>query len=143
EEIPRVGNKGYSGSPGADTFACRDGWLAIGANTPAHIARLMQILDVPPAEVASLLEPACGDGPAFARARDPHAFRELLAARLQEHSASDLERRLNASGVPAARVRTLREFTREAVESGLLRPVVLGEGEARAATPGLGWRVLG
>jgi len=143
EEIPRVGNKGYSGSPGADTFACRDGWLAIGANTPAHIARLMQILDVPPAEVASLLEPACGDGPAFARARDPHAFRELLAARLQEHSASDLERRLNASGVPAARVRTLREFTREAVDSGLLKPVVLGEGEARAATPGLGWRVLG
>jgi crotonobetainyl-CoA:carnitine CoA-transferase CaiB-like acyl-CoA transferase len=63
DEIPRVGNKRYSGSPGADMFACRDGWLAIGANTPAHVERLMQVLGVAPAEVAPLLEPA------FARAR--------------------------------------------------------------------------
>ena len=43
-EIPRIGHKGYSGSPAADTFPCRDGWLAIGANTPAHVARLMEVL---------------------------------------------------------------------------------------------------
>jgi crotonobetainyl-CoA:carnitine CoA-transferase CaiB-like acyl-CoA transferase len=143
QEIPRVGNKGYSGSPAADTFPCRDGWLAIGANTPAHIARLMQVLEVAPEEVAPLLEPMGEEGPAFARARDPHAFRELLAARLVGHSARDLEQRLNATGVPAARVRTLREFTREAVDTGLLQPVVLCDGEAEATTPGLGWRVLG
>jgi hypothetical protein len=64
----------------------------------------------------------------------------LLAARLVGQSAADLELRLNAVGVPAARVRTLREFTGEAVDSGLLQPVVFGEGEARATTPGLGWR---
>jgi crotonobetainyl-CoA:carnitine CoA-transferase CaiB-like acyl-CoA transferase len=139
QEIPRVGNKGYSGSPGADTFACRDGWLAIGANTPAHIARLLQLLGVAPAEVEPMLEPA-EEVPAFARARDPQAFRELLAERLAAHSAADLEQRLNAAGVPAARVRTLREFTREAVDTGLLDPVVLGEGDAQATTPGLGWR---
>jgi crotonobetainyl-CoA:carnitine CoA-transferase CaiB-like acyl-CoA transferase len=143
QEIPRVGNKGYSGSPASDTFACRDGWLAIGANTAAHIARLMQVLGVAQADVAPLLEPAGEDGPTFARARDPQAFRELLAARLAGHSATDLEQRLNASGVPAARVRTLREFTQEAVDTGLLQPVVLGEGEARATIPGLGWRALG
>jgi hypothetical protein len=45
--------------------------------------------------------------------------------------------------VPAARVRTLREFTQEAVDSGLLQPVVRGEGDAQATTPGLGWRVAG
>jgi crotonobetainyl-CoA:carnitine CoA-transferase CaiB-like acyl-CoA transferase len=143
QEIPRVGNKGYSGSPAADTFACRDGWLAIGANTPAHIARLMEALGVASAEVAPLLEPAGEGGPALARARDPQAFRELLAARLAGESATELEQRLNAIGVPAARVRTLREFTQEAVATGLLEPVVLGEGEARATTPGLGWRTLG
>jgi len=142
QEIPRVGNKGYSGSPGADTFACRDGWLAIGANTTAHVARLMQVLEVASAEVAPLLEPASGEGSCFARARDPHAFRELLAARLLNHSAADLELRLNAAGVPAARVRTLREFTQEAIETGLLQPIVLGDGDARAVTPGLGWRCL-
>ncbi len=141
-EIPRVGNKGYSGSPAADTFACRDGWLAIGANTPAHVARLMEVLEVPPAQFAPLLEAEADDAPAsFARARDPQAFRELLAARLAGQSAAALEQRLNAAGVPAARVRTLREFVQEATHTGLLQPVVLGEGNAQAPTPGLGWRV--
>ncbi len=42
EEIPRVGNKGFSGSPAADTFECSDGWLAIGANTPPQIGHLMR-----------------------------------------------------------------------------------------------------
>jgi len=140
QEIARVGNKGYSGSPAADTFACRDGWLAIGANTPAHIARLLEVVGVAAADVETLLEPAAEGGPAFARARDPAAFRARLAEHLAAHSAHDLEERLNARGVPAARVRTLGEFTREAIDSGLLRPVALGEGDARAITPGLGWR---
>jgi crotonobetainyl-CoA:carnitine CoA-transferase CaiB-like acyl-CoA transferase len=139
-DIPRVGNKGFSGSPAADTFECRDGWLAIGANTPAHIARLLQVLAIAPAEAAPLLEPAGDTGSTFARARDPQAFRDLLARRLAGQSAADLEQQLNAAGVPAARVRTLREFTREAVDTGLLQPVVLGDGDARATTPGLGWR---
>ena len=142
-DIARVGNKGYSGSPAADTFACRDGWLAIGANTPAHVARLLAVLEIPPAEVAPMLEPEDAEaGARFARARDPKAFRDTLAARLANRSAAELEQRLNDVGVPCAKVRTLREFTREAVETGLLQPVVLGDGEARAVTPGLGWRVL-
>jgi crotonobetainyl-CoA:carnitine CoA-transferase CaiB-like acyl-CoA transferase len=140
-EIPRVGNKGYSGSPAADTFACRDGWLAIGANTPAQIARLMVELGVHWPQVERLLEPETEGAPAFARARDPLAFRDLLAGLMAGQSAGELEQRLNAAGVPAARVRTLREFTQEAVQTGLLRPVTLGEGEAQAVTPGLGWRV--
>jgi len=44
------------------------------------------------------------------------------------------------AAVPAG-VRTLREFTQEAVETGLLKPTVLGEGQAQAATAGLGWRM--
>lgn len=140
QEIPRVGNKGYSGSPAADIFACRDGWLATGANTPAHVARLMEVLDVAPAEFMPLMEQAAENAPAFARARDPKAFRALLAARIAGQSAADLERRLNAAGVPAARVRTLREFTHEAVDTGLLQPAEFGDGDTRVVTPGLGWR---
>jgi crotonobetainyl-CoA:carnitine CoA-transferase CaiB-like acyl-CoA transferase len=87
-----------------------------------------------------LMEPATENAPAFARARDARTFRELLATRMEGQSAADLERRLNAAGVPAARVRTLREFTREAVDTGLLQPVTAGEGEAKAIMPGLGWR---
>lgn len=140
QDIPRVGNKGYSGSPAADTFPCRDGWLATGANTPAHVAELMKVLGIPSVDYATLLEPETGNAPAFARARDPQAFRALLARHLAGQSAAELERRLNAVGVPAARVRTLREFTHEAVETGLLQPVESGEGEDRAVMPGLGWR---
>ena len=44
--------------------------------------------------------------------------------------------------MPAARVRTLREFTQEAVATGMLQPFVSGEGDARATMPGLGWRTL-
>jgi crotonobetainyl-CoA:carnitine CoA-transferase CaiB-like acyl-CoA transferase len=140
QEIARVGNRGFSGSPAADTFACRDGWVAIGANTPAQVARLLQVLGVADAEAALLLEPAADDGPRFARARDAQAFRALLAEPLAQRCAAEWEQRLSAAGVPAARVRTLREFTQEAVQSGLLQPQVLGEGEARVVTPGLGWR---
>ena len=139
KEIPRVGNKGFSGSPAADTFECRDGWLAIGANTRTQIANFLDVLGVSATYVDSLLEPEAEGGPTFARARDPRAFRELVAERLSARSAADLEKTLNALGVPAARVRTLREFTREAVATGLLAPATLGEGEVRALTPGLGW----
>ncbi len=141
-EIPRIGNKGFSGSPAADTFACRDGWLALGANTPAHVAKLMEVLQVDPEARDAQLESSPDDGPAFARARDASAFRTLLSTVLAHRSARELEPQLNACGVPAARVRTLREFTHEAVESGLLQPVELGTGEERALGPGLGWTVL-
>ena len=141
-EIPRVGNKGFSGSPAADTFECRDGWLAIGANTPTHVARLLDEIGVDRETAAPLLEPPGSGGSTFARARDPVAFRALLASRLASASAVDLERRLNASGVPAARVRTLREFTHEAVETKLLAPAAFGDGDGYTVTPGLGWRTL-
>ncbi|HTI46488.1 MAG TPA: CoA transferase [Casimicrobiaceae bacterium] len=139
-DIPRVGNKGYSGSPAADTFACRDGWLAIGANTREQIARLMAVLGVARGETDALLEPETEGQRAFARARDPASFRELLASRLCSASAADLERRLNIEGVPAARVRTLREFVAEAADGGLLEPARLGDGGEAAISPGLGWR---
>ncbi len=142
-EIPRVGNQGYSGSPAADMFECRDGWLALGANTPAQIALLLQVLGIDPALVAPLLQPSASPGQAsFARASDPQAFKALLAARLRESSAVALEQALNDRGVPAARVRQLGEFTREAVQSGLLQPCVLGSGESAVASPGLGWRQI-
>ncbi len=143
QDIPRVGNKGFSGSPAADTFRSNDGWIALGANTPTHIARLLQVLQIAPAAAEPFLERSATGASTFARARDPEGFRALLAERIAQRSAAELEASLHAVGVPVARVRTLREFTHEAVETGLLQPVVLGEGEARAVTPGLGWRVLG
>ncbi len=142
QEIARVGNKGYSGSPAADTFPCTDGWIALGANKLEHIAKLLQVLDITPQQAEPFLEKTTAGAATFAKARDPAGFRALLAGRIAPRSAAELESALNAVGVPAARVRTLREFTHEAVQTGLLTPVVLGEGDAKAVTPGLGWRML-
>lgn len=143
QDMPRVGNRGFSGSPAADTFACAQGWLAIGANTPAQVASLLALLDVPGSPQDHLLAAEDDEGPRFARARDPQKFRDMLARQLSLRTAADWEQRLNAGGVPAARVRTLSEFTREAVSDGLLRPMAVGEGDAQVQTPGLGWRVSG
>ena len=44
---------------------------------------------VPAQEVAPLLEPPHADGPAFARARDPQAFRALLAERFREKLSNE------------------------------------------------------
>ena len=46
EEVQRAGNRGFSGSPGADTYRCLDGWVAVGANTPQQFRQLARILAV-------------------------------------------------------------------------------------------------
>ena len=144
ESPARVGNKGYSGSPAAEYFeAAPDangaGYIAIGANTAEQIGKLYAVLGWPAEQAAADLE----RGPGFARARQPQAFRDKLAAALKTRSAQDWEERLHAVGVPAARVRTLSEFTGEAQAAGALMPTLLaslsGMAQSTIATPGLGW----
>ena len=142
QEIPRVGNRGYSGSPASEIFTCRDGWLAVGANTTRQVQRLMQVLAIEPSTYEPLLEPNTAGEDSFAKARDREGFHALLAARLADRSAFDLELRLNDVGVPAARVRSLREFTGEALASGLLQPLQLPGSDGPALSPGLGWRLV-
>ena len=144
-EPQRVGNRGYTGSPTADTYRCADGWLATAANTPAEFRKLCAVLG---------LDALCEDGEAldleafnapgggFVIARKlPYVqqrFRDAFAAR----SAVEMEERLNAVGVPAARVRKLGEFLDE-VEAGDrigLRPVTFPQGLKKVRTPGIGFR---
>ena len=137
-----MGNKAYSGSPAADTFQCAAGWIALGASTQTHIEKLLAVLDIAPDLVAPLMEAPGPGRTSFARARDPQKFKDLLAQHIRGRSAEQLDVLLNAQGVPAARVRRLDEFAREAVESGLLAPSILVSGDSQAKTPGLGWRVV-
>lgn len=118
KEPERLGNRGYSGSPTADTYQCTDGWLSTAANTPPQFRNLARVLGV---------EALCTD----ARALDLEAFNapnggfvvakdlEYIRGRIREafwrRSAADMETQLNAVGVPAARVRGLGEFLRETV----------------------------
>lgn len=109
---PRVGNRGFVGSPGADTFATADGHISVAANTKGQFATLCRLLGRPelaapphiPAEVAS-------DAFLFGFATDP--LRDALGEAFAAADADTLEQRLNADGVPAARVRDLHEYLSE------------------------------
>jgi crotonobetainyl-CoA:carnitine CoA-transferase CaiB-like acyl-CoA transferase len=109
----RTGNRGYTGSPGCDTFATADGWIALGANTPAQFAKLCNLLGIEHVLTDStLVEPTTSmqKSRGFARARDAKGLREHLAAALLARSAADWEALLNRADVPAARLRTVGEF---------------------------------
>lgn len=140
----RVGNRGYTGSPAADTYPCADGWLAVAANTPAQFRKLAGVLGI---------ESLCDD----ARALDLEAFnapngfvvpndRGYVADRLRQafstHSATRLEAQLGRVGVPAAKVRKLEEFLQEAEATNCvsLPDHRFRQGGRETRTHGIGFR---
>jgi len=145
-ESQRVGNRGYSGSPTADTYRCADGWLATAANTPAQFRKFTAVLG---------LEALCEDGRAldlasfnapdggFVVARDLDYLRNRFHAAFASQSAADMEERLNAVGVPAARVRKLGEFLRDVdgKDRVTLPAFSFPNGAQPVRTPGLGFKV--
>lgn len=143
-EPQRVGNRGYTGSPTADTYRCTDGWLATAANTPAQFRKLVGVLGMEAlCDDAAALDLGAFNAPGggFVVARDLPAMQQLFREAFAQRSASDMESRLNAVGVPAARVRRLGEFLDEA-EAGTalaMTPVGYANGATPVRTPGLGF----
>lgn len=135
EPPQRVGNQAYSGSPAAGHFECRDGLLAVGANTAAQLSRLADLLGLREA-LAPLLE---GPGRGFVAATDRDRVAGLLAERFATDTAAAWEERLNAAGVPAARVRDLAEAIDDARAAGALAPWTL-PCQPPVQVPGLGFR---
>lgn len=140
----RVGNRGYTGSPTADTYRCADGWLATAANTPAQFRKLTGVLGLEAlCEDADALDLVAFNAPGggFVIARDLPRLQACFRDAFAQRSAADMESRLNAVGVPAARVRRLGEFLDEAQGAGIgLVPTVYPQGAAQVRTPGLGFR---
>lgn len=130
----RVGNVGYSGSPGAETFPCRDGLLALGANTPQQMLALGTVLGIRD-QFERLLE---GQTRGFVESTHGPQLRELIRAAMADRSASDLEQALNAAQVPAARVRDLAQSVLEAEQQGVIEPWTLA-GSTTVRVPGLGF----
>jgi crotonobetainyl-CoA:carnitine CoA-transferase CaiB-like acyl-CoA transferase len=116
-EAPRrAGNRGFVGSPGAETFATSDGHISVAANTMGQFETLCRLLDrtelaQPPHVPAGL---ASSD---FLANVATEELREQLAGAFAVKEATMLEAALNAAGVPAARVRDLGEFLREVYPS--------------------------
>ncbi|ARU05605.1 CoA transferase [Comamonas serinivorans] len=143
-EAPRrVGNRGYTGSPGADTFRCADGWLSTAANTPAQFRALTEVLDLPGlCRDDALLDLAAFEGErGFVKARDAQRLQQVLQQAFAAQSAAAMEASLNARGVPAARVRSLDGFLTEVAEGGQLAlPATRYQaGDQQVRTAGLGF----
>ncbi|MNN42847.1 hypothetical protein D3C81_1570560 [compost metagenome] len=75
------------------------------------------------------------------RSRDPAALKQAIAQAVAGSTAAELETRLSARGIPAARLRNIAEFAAESMANGSLRAVTLQEGEAGVLSPGLGFQV--
>lgn len=110
EDSPRVGNRGFTGSPGAATFECADGWLSTAANTLVQFRALCEELGLPalpddPALVDLPVTAASG----FVAARDAERLHSHIATAMRRLALADLETALSARGVPCAPVRTLSQ----------------------------------
>jgi crotonobetainyl-CoA:carnitine CoA-transferase CaiB-like acyl-CoA transferase len=131
----RVGNRGFVGSPGADTFATSDGHISVAANTMKQFAALCRLLGRPdlaaPPHIPSGLAPD-----AFLNNLATDALRRELTSAFATASADKLETVLNAEGVPAARVRDLREYLSELY---LDTPGIGVNGETLAFGPAFRW----
>ena len=146
-EPRRVGNRGYTGSPTADTYRCRDGWLATAANTPTQFRKLAAVLglqDLCEDEQALDLDAFNATDGGFVVARNLPYLQQCFRNAFSEQSASEMEERLNAVGVPAARVRRLGEFLDEAASPDCLdfQPSLYLQDQQAVHTPGLGFRYL-
>lgn len=112
---PRPGNRGFSGSPGAATFRCADGWIAVAANTRRQFVILCDLLGLAGLADDPALVTQVGDGTATNVVPvDAGELARRLDSAFARHEAGALEARLNKAGVPAARVRRMGEFLREA-----------------------------
>lgn len=119
--VKRMGNRGYSGSPTASVFKCADGWISLAANTPpqfrktADLVGLSHLYNDPELFDLELFN---SPGAGFVISRNYDAVQEAFNQAFSEWSSYELEEKLNAVGVPAARVRTVEEFLDLARDNG-------------------------
>jgi CoA:oxalate CoA-transferase len=89
--------------PTVGAFRTTDGWIWISGNFQHHFLALCEVLG----------RTELAQDPRFAssEARENHSseLRSELGPLIASHSAEDLERRLMAAGMPAARVRTTKQ----------------------------------
>ena len=135
----RVGNRGFVGSPGAETYATSDGHLSVAANTMGQFTILCELLGRPELAKPPFLPRGLPSGAFLANAATPE-LREELGRAFALFEAETLEAALNAAGVPSARVRDLGEYLRE------LYPQTGGidvKGERLAFGPAFRWNDIG
>lgn len=135
----RVGNRGFVGSPGAETFATSDGHISVAANTMAQFRTLCRELGRPELAAPPYLPAGLGDGAFLANAATDE-LRTELASSFAEMNADTLETALNENGVPCSKVRDLGEYLTTLYPQ---TPGIGVEGEPVALGPAFRWGDLG
>lgn len=111
QDAPRVGNRGFSGSPGAATFACADGWLSVAANTPAQFRALCAELGLPDLTVQpDLIDQQALSRGGFVVGLAPERIHRMLSEAMGQRTAGDVEAALTLMKVPCAALRPLSEI---------------------------------
>ncbi len=107
----RVGNQGFVGSPGADTFPTADGWIATAANTLRHFQIMCEVLGRPDILANRTLLPKLPESPeAFLSGLGNKTVRAELIKSFATDSAAAWEERFAAAGVPASKVQTVPSY---------------------------------
>jgi crotonobetainyl-CoA:carnitine CoA-transferase CaiB-like acyl-CoA transferase len=132
----RVGNRGFVGSPGAETFATRDGHISLAANTMGQFATLCRLLGRPELAAPPFVPEGLAPGDFLADVANEPLRIELRQA-LAVAGAAELEAALNAAGVPAAKVRGLGEYLSEVYPA---TPGIGMDGEPVSLGPAFRWQ---
>jgi crotonobetainyl-CoA:carnitine CoA-transferase CaiB-like acyl-CoA transferase len=107
----RVGNQGFVGSPGADTFPTADGWISTAANTLRQFRVLCAVLGRPDIPADRSLLPKLPDSPdGFLSDLGNSAVRDALVKAFAADTAAAWEEKLASAGVPASEVRTVPAY---------------------------------
>jgi crotonobetainyl-CoA:carnitine CoA-transferase CaiB-like acyl-CoA transferase len=107
----RIGNRGFVGSPGADTFPTADGWVSTAANTFGQFQRMCGVLgraDIITDKTLMPTTPPSQDSFLAGLASD--ALRDELVKAFAIETSAVWEERLTAAGVPASKVHTVASY---------------------------------
>ncbi len=131
----RVGNRGFVGSPGAETFTTADGHISVAANTMGQFATLCRLLARPELAKPPYVPAGLSDG-AFLANCATDELRAELARAFSTAKAEALEQALNEAGVPAAKVRDLGDYLGQVYPR---TPGIGVDGEPVAFGPAFRW----
>lgn len=107
----RIGNRGFVGSPGADTFPTADGWISTAANTFGQFQRLCAALgraDI--IENRTLMPKLPPSQDSFLAGLASDALRDELVKAFAADTSAAWEEKLTAVGVPASKVHTIASY---------------------------------
>lgn len=119
KDASRVGNRGFSGSPGAASFACADGWISIAANTALQFQTLCHVLGLPDLTLdGTLIDQAALQNGGFLVALVPQRIHTLLSNSILQLEAKSLETALSKQAVPCALLRPLSQVLPDLMNGG-------------------------